>query len=397
MPVNRFRYLIRFLKFSYIILTSCVSMQGQSIIEIMNPSFEDIPRQGGELRLDIKGWFDCGQIRFPDESPPDVHPGNYWRVNIPPSDGMTYLGLVVRDNDTYEGLSQRLGKMIEAGKCYTFSIDLTKSNEYVSQSRLTSIVTNYVQPTVLRVWGGISLCNDKELLAESMPINHSDWRTYEFKIKSRSSHQFLMVEAYYKTPVFLPYCGHLLLDNLSNIVEVPCDETQKEIAEVIPTKPKNKPLPPHKQGRVDDAVKEPEVVVNNKPAPKKKILSELDINKIKKGTKVEIKNLYFKADSSDITEKSFDVLDEVSNFLIDNPKVSVEIGGHTNGIPDHTFCDDLSSRRAKAVYEYLINKGVDKSKLSYKGYGKRRRIASDQTAEGRRKNQRVEITILSLG
>ncbi len=89
-------------------------------------------------------------------------------------------------------------------------------------------------------------------------------------------------------------------------------------------------------------------------------------------------------------------MDEVYGFLKAHNKVKIEIGGHTNGLPSHEYCDKLSAARAKAVYDYLLAKGITPDRLTYKGYGKRRKIATDATAEGRNKNQRVEVKVLSL-
>jgi len=77
-------------------------------IRLRNSSFEDTPKRGGEALEGIAGWFDCGRINFPAETPPDIHPNGYWENNLPASDKKTYLGMVVRDNATYESVSQRL-------------------------------------------------------------------------------------------------------------------------------------------------------------------------------------------------------------------------------------------------------------------------------------------------
>jgi outer membrane protein OmpA-like peptidoglycan-associated protein len=82
--------------------------------------------------------------------------------------------------------------------------------------------------------------------------------------------------------------------------------------------------------------------------------------------------------------------------LIKNPNVTVEIGGHTNTIPPDVYCDELSSNRAKNVAYYFYKKGIVEERLSYKGYGKRQPITLDESLQGRQKNQRVEIKILSL-
>ena len=90
------------------------------------------------------------------------------------------------------------------------------------------------------------------------------------------------------------------------------------------------------------------------------------------------------------------LMDEVVEFLQENEDVRIEVGGHTNGTPKHTFCDSLSRVRAKEVAQYLNKKGVKGGQLQFKGYGKRRPIADNQTKFGRKKNQRVEIKILSI-
>lgn len=74
----------------------------------------------------------------------------------------------------------------------------------------------------------------------------------------------------------------------------------------------------------------------------------------------------------------------------------VEIGGHTNSIPPHEYCDRLSTARAQNVAEYLREKGILVEQVQFKGYGKRVPIASNETAAGRLKNQRVELKIISM-
>ncbi|RMF20438.1 MAG: OmpA family protein, partial [Bacteroidetes bacterium] len=131
---------------------------------------------------------------------------------------------------------------------------------------------------------------------------------------------------------------------------------------------------------------------------KEKILKELDRSKLRTGQILRIDKLYFPADKTTFTPDSYEVLDEIFEFLANNPDVRVEIGGHTNTIPEHDYCDRLSTARAKAVVDYLINKGIDSTRLTYKGYGKRFPLIKNDkyNPEARKKNQRVEIKILSM-
>ncbi|WP_235295649.1 OmpA family protein [Portibacter marinus] len=128
---------------------------------------------------------------------------------------------------------------------------------------------------------------------------------------------------------------------------------------------------------------------------KAKIMADLSIDRVTVGQKLEIKNIYYEADSTDITLDSYESLDEVYEFLLENDHVKIEIGGHTNSIPSHAYCDRISTARAKSVADYLYDKGIPEDRISYKGYGKRQPIASNETKEGRRRNQRVEIEIIS--
>lgn len=129
---------------------------------------------------------------------------------------------------------------------------------------------------------------------------------------------------------------------------------------------------------------------------KPKIMPDLEISKIRIGQTLALNKLFFAADSSAIQNESFEVLEEVYEFLNSNNGVAIEIGGHTNNIPPHEYCDNLSTNRAKSVADYLYGKGIGQERISYKGYGKRNPIASNNSSAGRRKNQRVEIKILKL-
>ncbi len=128
-----------------------------------------------------------------------------------------------------------------------------------------------------------------------------------------------------------------------------------------------------------------------------KILPDLDITKLTVGQTLQIDNLFFQADSSAITTESFEVLNEVYDFMAENKNVIIEIGGHTNSIPPTDYCDRLSTSRAKTVAEFLYTRGLVQERISFRGYGKRKPIASNETVSSRKKNQRVEIKILRLG
>mgnify|MGYP002150380926 CR=1 FL=1 len=108
--------------------------------------------------------------------------------------------------------------------------------------------------------------------------------------------------------------------------------------------------------------------------------------------KIILDNLYFDANKSIIKPESFEELNRLYEFLKANPGTTIEIGGHTNGLCSESYCEKLSLNRANAVREYLINKGIDGIRISTFGYGSTQPIDSNNTPEGRKRNQRVEIT-----
>jgi outer membrane protein OmpA-like peptidoglycan-associated protein len=129
---------------------------------------------------------------------------------------------------------------------------------------------------------------------------------------------------------------------------------------------------------------------------KEKYIPELDIAKVGVGQTLRINELSFEADSTVLNPESFEILDEVYEFLTMHQNVVVEIGGHTNTIPPHDYCDKLSTERARSVAEYITNRGINTSRISYKGYGKREPLTESRSSSARKKNQRVEVKILAL-
>ena len=375
-------------------------------IVLSNSSFEDVPRMAHAPR----GWYDCG---FSGESPVDVHPAyvlsrdtaGFFGVDVKAYDGNTYLGMVVRDNETFEAVSQRLvNGPLKAGKCYTFSVYIARAPSYVSVSKANDQPANYDTPTKLRIWGGLSYCNRGEIIAESAPVKNNKWLQYNFRFEPKQDHAFIVLEAYYKTPLLFPYNGNILLDFAGKIQPIPCDE---EVPEVQRDSPVAQAPPPVQRPTTAPPASKP---VASKPTPKPaaakpapvtasaSTLQGLSRAQLKAGSIVRLEKLYFKADSSRINTASLSVLDEIYTFLVANPDVVIEVAGHTNGRPvSHEFCDQLSTERATAVVDYLVSKGIDRQRLYPKGYGKRNPIATNETEVGRKRNQRVEIKVLSMG
>lgn len=391
----------------------CAVLYGQSqdTVKLKNPSFEDYPRVSSAP----SGWLDCG---FPDETEPDVQPSpnNEFRVSKPANHGYTYLGLVVRDNDTWESVGQKLSQPLRKGTCYEFTIDLARSNTYISQTKSTGKDANYNTPAKLRIYGGFGYCDKKFLLGESSMVINYNWKEFIFKFEPVDDYSYIILEAFYQTPTLFPYNGNILVDNASSIAPVPCDdnaivqaeEPKEETAasppppqvtrpEVVQPKPEKKVTSTPQ--RVTAAPKEtkPPPVPEPKPEKKEKVVFQgKELGELKEGTTIQVNKLYFEANESKITSESIPTLNEIYSFLTSNKKVVVEIGGHTNNLPAPDTRDRLSRERAQEVANFLMAKGINKSRILTRGYGSRQPIADNTTRQGRQKNQRVDIKVLRI-
>lgn len=117
---------------------------------------------------------------------------------------------------------------------------------------------------------------------------------------------------------------------------------------------------------------------------------------LKVGNSVVLKNIFFETDKSTLKTESEVELNKLKEFLINNPSVKIEIGGHTDNEGSHDYNQQLSEERAKAVFNYLTGKGISANRLTYKGYSFDKPIADNETEEGRAKNRRTEFKILKI-
>jgi hypothetical protein len=165
-------------------------------IFLVNPSFEGEPRDATVP----SGWFPCAK-----GSTPDILPGP-WGVFTEPSDGDTYMGLITREDGSFESVGQRLPQPLTARECYTFKIDLAHSKTYAG----------YNNPIKVRVWLGRTRCAKDQLVFESPFIEHTSWKTYTVMFTPGQKSYFLLIEAYYKEGRY-SHRGNVLLDNISPI------------------------------------------------------------------------------------------------------------------------------------------------------------------------------------
>ncbi len=122
---------------------------------------------------------------------------------------------------------------------------------------------------------------------------------------------------------------------------------------------------------------------------------DVEINKLESGKTFELNNIYFATDSFNINKVTKSILTEFSNYLKENSHLKLLISGHTDDVGNKEDNLILSTNRARSVYNFLVESGVDESRLSYKGFGEDRPIYDNSTRKGRAKNRRTECTIVN--
>jgi OOP family OmpA-OmpF porin len=116
-------------------------------------------------------------------------------------------------------------------------------------------------------------------------------------------------------------------------------------------------------------------------------------NELKTGDVVQLNSIFFETAKSELADDSYPELDKLVDLLERNPKMEIRINGHTDSQGNADSNQKLSEARAKAVFDYLIEKGIS-NEIDYKGFGSTKPIAGNDTEEGRKKNRRVEFEVI---
>lgn len=120
---------------------------------------------------------------------------------------------------------------------------------------------------------------------------------------------------------------------------------------------------------------------------------DMEVKEIKVGTNYKINNIHFETNSAELTGQTVNIIQELALFLQENPSIRIAIHGHTDNVGDPKDNLLLSENRAKSVYSILVNAGISASRLSAKGFGSGKPIASNTSESGRAQNRRTEFVI----
>lgn len=123
---------------------------------------------------------------------------------------------------------------------------------------------------------------------------------------------------------------------------------------------------------------------------------EIALKALEEGKEIVLKNVFFDVDKYELLPESETELKAFAQFLKKNEKLVIEISGHTDSTGSEKHNKTLSKNRAKAVYQFLIDQGIDQNRLTYKGYGSEQPIADNITPEGRALNRRTQFKVIEI-
>ena len=130
--------------------------------------------------------------------------------------------------------------------------------------------------------------------------------------------------------------------------------------------------------------------------PDEPFLKNVGMKQLSVGESVVLKNVFFETNKYDLKDESRVELMKLHSFMQNNPAVSIEISGHTDNVGNDNDNQTLSENRAQAIYNFLIENGIEADRLSYKGYGETQPIDTNDTEEGRANNRRSEFKIKEI-
>lgn len=128
-----------------------------------------------------------------------------------------------------------------------------------------------------------------------------------------------------------------------------------------------------------------------------RLTATLVLNEIVKEKAIVLENIFYDFDKANIRPDAAVELDKLVQVLQDNPGISIELSSHTDARGSDVYNQDLSQRRAESAVEYIISKGIDRSRITAKGYGESRPIVRNaKTEEEHQRNRRTEFKVVRI-
>ncbi len=125
-----------------------------------------------------------------------------------------------------------------------------------------------------------------------------------------------------------------------------------------------------------------------------KISKNFELNMLKTGETITLKNIYFERASAVLLDESIPELEKIVSFMKNNPQIAIELAGYTSSEGKDDYNLQLSRDRANSIKTWIVKHGINENRINAKGYGKENPVADNDTEEGRKLNRRVEFKIV---
>jgi len=306
---------------------------------------------------------------------------NHWKHQfLQPKFGKSYIGLVIGSNYDYaEYGTTKLKQILKEDSLYCVSM-------YVALSEISTIAPFGVD--ILFTKKRVSIFTRKHIAYKYKPdiiglgnhyiTNRKNWIKISSVYKAKGNEKYLTFGKFYDNNYFefkelidskKTYHGYLYIDNVSltpiqDSTLCDCNIKRIELSEIYK-----------------------DTIMGENNEIKDSVI-------FKEGSRIELRNLFFETDSYELKEESEDELNSLYELLNKYPGISIQINGYTDNTGSEKRNLYLSENRAKAVVDYLKEKGIREERLKYKGYGSDNPIATNETEEGRAKNRRVEFVVI---
>lgn len=126
----------------------------------------------------------------------------------------------------------------------------------------------------------------------------------------------------------------------------------------------------------------------------KEIKRDLYLVPLEVGSTIRLNNIFFDVAKASLRPESYPELDRLAGLMTQNSKMQIELGGHTDNVGSDEANLKLSGDRAKVVADYLVSLGIKNERITFRGYGETKPLATNDTEEGKQLNRRVEFTIM---
>lgn len=181
-------------RYLYILFIAIFPLALAGQIYLDNPSFEDKPQDATTPH----GWWECEP-----GTTPDILPG-FWGVKTLPLDGQTYVGMITREDGSFESIGQQIYPPLQTDQCYEMYIHLARSRKYVG----------YTKDIQLNIWLSNNKCEKGQLIFTSPEISHRKWKKYPIQFNSEGEFKYILIEVFSKKE---GRKGHILIDAISPI------------------------------------------------------------------------------------------------------------------------------------------------------------------------------------